>query len=182
MESIPQTDRQTDRSCVALSQSGAARCTALRQRCGGEQKCWRGWNTYCWLCWKQCNCLPFLRPGWQCWSHWLSGSPWTEGLKWGWTGTRFPWRRHHETEQHLLQSWNREIKILDQQTEAGQDELERRKRRQTRLVDAKKPFKTDRNEKHFIGALVWKGSKHHSRQRGMWQEEQSLIEKSKIIS
>lgn len=61
-------------------------------------------RTYCWLCWWQCNCLPFLRPGWQCWPHWLSvgpgiGAPWR-----GMMGTNCPWRHHHETEQHPLVS------------------------------------------------------------------------------
>lgn len=45
-----------------------------------------------------------------------------------------------------------------------------------------KPFKTDLNEEHFIGALVWKESKHRSKQRGMRLGERPLIEESKIIS
>lgn len=61
-------------------------------------------NTYCWLCWWQCNCLPFLRPGWQCWPHWPSAGPGRGGPLRGMMGTNCPWRHHHETEQHPLLS------------------------------------------------------------------------------
>lgn len=68
-------------------------------------------NTYCWLCWWQWNCLPFLRPGWQCWSHWPSVGPGRRGPLWEMKGTNCPWRHHHETEQHPLLSPNKEIPL-----------------------------------------------------------------------
>lgn len=75
-------------------------------------------NTYCWLCWWQCNCLPFLRPGWQCWPHWPSAGPGRGGPLRGMRGTNCPWRHHHETEQHPLLSRNKEIP-LDRDTGKG---------------------------------------------------------------
>lgn len=75
-------------------------------------------NTYCWLCWWQCNCLPFLRPGWQCWPHWPSAGPGRGGPLQGRMGTNCPWRHHHETEQHPLLSRNKEIP-LDRDTGKG---------------------------------------------------------------
>lgn len=75
-------------------------------------------STYCWLCWWQCNCLPFLRPGWQCWPHWPSAGPGRGGPLWGMRGTNCPWRHHHETEQHPLLSPNKEIP-LDRDTGKG---------------------------------------------------------------
>lgn len=100
-----------------IQESGASVCVS-----GGERtRLVVVEDTYCWLCWWQCNCLPFLRPGWQCWPHWPSVGPGRGGPLRGMRGTNCPWRHHHETEQHPLLSRDKEIP-LDKDTSKGKSQ------------------------------------------------------------